>query len=104
MLAQTFLRGRQWRRRTEVRRRAFGDKGCVSRLPRILYHEAKDVCLHRHFCEAVNGAGARKCAEEPSATKTASAGFCSYYTTKQKMCASTDIFARPSIAQAHDSA
>ena len=79
VLAQTFLRGRQWRRRTGVRRRAFGDKGCVSRLPRILYHGAKDVCLHRHFCEAVNGAGARKCAKEPSATKTASAGFCAYY-------------------------
>ena len=37
VLAQTFLRGRQWRRRTEVRRGAFGDKDCVSRLLRILY-------------------------------------------------------------------
>ena len=37
VLAQTFLRGRQWRRRTEVREGALGDKDCVSRLLRILY-------------------------------------------------------------------
>ena len=67
---------------------------------------SENVCSHRHFREAVN---VTSCGNLPHGRRSAadtchSAGIMGILYHEAKMCARTDIFARPSIAQPRESA
>ena len=69
------------RRRVE----ASAVKNCKAILSADIIPRSKNVCLHRHFCEAVNGADAPTARGGFSREELQSNSFCAYYTTLHRL-------------------
>ena len=68
-------------------------KNCIAILPADIIPRSKNVCSHRHFCEAVNCADAPLVRGGVSREELHSNSSCGYYTTKQK-CVLAQTFLR----------
>ena len=86
------------RRRAERRVKAPAVKNCIAILPAGIKPRSENVCLHRHFCSAVECPHPHEVRKSVSLKILLQQDFMRVLNHEAKMCACTDIFARPSMS------